>query len=505
VNLRCPSAYRHDVRQTLTGRAIIAVIVLTLLGGLASLITVESTTPYFSIDGSALYFYDNGAYHLLVWVYDAGGTPVSGAMVGFTATTGGTQNTTVGSYSVTSDSRGEISLVIPIADQPWVNLTVDSLRLVSTRSVTVLWGGFFFSPPPSLPSLYLGYLTPGVVDGIDTLVVAGTDYYSAHTQAMVFAAGSNGSVPTGLRLETCSTPQPYFPLGGQNSCMGLPTQELGPINGFWSHFPLPEYPLNASTVFVQVVNASGRVVQVTQLRPTATNGNGSLVVNNAPGAPILNDFATEASFLLPCMGIVAAYWVYARPRLSGSVEPVLAGPVTRRGLLLARYATVAGVVTVATLIEIVVLDASVNDILGEPLPVRILSPLFGGVLVAGLGSAGLVFLTAHLVKSPGTVLGSGTFPIIVGFFWSSVILGLLIINNPSYSASSATSLLLPSQLFFPPQFPSLTTSFLVGESPLGTPLAGSPEGVGLGLEAAIAAAWVIVPFLLTYRSATTRD
>jgi ABC-type transport system involved in multi-copper enzyme maturation permease subunit len=505
VSLRIPSTYRHDVRQTLTGRAVVAVVLLAVLAGVASLITVESATPSFSISGSALYYYDDGAYHLLVWVYDAGGAPVSGVVATFTEMTGGSENSTLGPYTVTSNSQGQISLNFPVADQPWINLTVDSLRLASARSVTVLWGGFFFAPPPFLPILDLGYLSPGVVYGIDTLVAAGTDYYSAHTQAMVFAAGPNGSTPTGLHLETCSTPQSYFSYLGQDECAGLPTQQLGPITGFWTHFTLPGYPLNASIVFVQVVNESGGIVQATELRPAATTGNESSVVNNAPGAPILSDFSEEESFFLASMAIVAAYWVYARPRLSGTVDPVLASPVTRRGLLLARYATVAGVLTLAAFVEVSVLDAGVNGILGEPLPVGFLAPLFGGLLVAALGSAGLIFLIAHIVRSPGAVLGAGIVPILLGFFWSSIVLGLLIVNNPGYDAPSATSLLLPSQLFFPPQFPSLTTSLLVGESPLGTPLSASPGGVGFAIEAIIGIAWVVVPLLVTYRLATTRD
>ncbi|MGD0588853.1 MAG: ABC transporter permease [Thermoplasmata archaeon] len=505
MRLRIPFTYRHDVRHSLTSGAIIAVVALSLLAGAASLVTVEGATPYYSIMGSGLYYYDDGAYHLLVWVYDAGGAPVSGVVAEFTEMTGGSENTTSGPYTVTSNSQGEMSLVIPIADQNWANLTVNSLHLASARSVTVLWGGFFGGPPGYLPSLYLGYLSPGVVDDLDTIVAAGTSYYSAQTQVMVFAAGPNGSSPTGLRLESCSTPQAYFPFGGQDSCAGLPTQELGPITGFWTHFPLPEYPLNATTVFVQVVNESGGIVQALDLRPTGTTGNESSVVNNAPGAPILNDFATEESFFLPSMAIVAAYWVYARPRLSGTVEPVLAGPVTRRGVLLARYASVAAVLTVATGVEVLVLDASVTGILGEPLPVGFLAPLFGGLLVAALGSAGLIFLTAHLVRSSGAVLGVGVVPIVLGFFWSSIVLGLLIVNNPSYNAASATSLLLPSQLFFPPQFPGLTVSLLIGQSTFGTPLAASPGGVGFALEAAIGIAWVVVPFFVTYRLATTQD
>ena len=483
----------------------IVVAALSILAGATSIITVESTTPYFSINGSALYYYDGGAYHLLAWAYDAGGAPVSGVVAEFTEMTGGSTNTTSGPYTVTSNSQGEMSLTIPVADQVWVNLTVDTLHLGSTRSVTVLWGGFFLGQPPYLPSLYLGYLPPGVVKGIDTLAVAGTNYYSAHTQAMVFAVGPNGSTPTGLRLETCSSPQAFFPYGGRDGCSGLPIRELGTVTGSWTHFPLPTYPLNATTVFVQLVNESGGIVQVTELRATATTGDESSVVNDAPGAPILTDFAAEESLFLASMAILAAYWVYARPRLSGTVEPVLAGPVTRRGVLLARYASVAAVLTMASGVEVLVLEASVTGILGEPLPVGFLAPLFGGLLVAALGSAGLIFLTAHLVRSSGAMLGAGVVPIVLGFFWSSIVLGLLIVNNPSFDAPSAASLLLPSQLLFPPQFPSLTVSLLVGQSPFGTPLAASSGVAGFALETVVGLAWVVVPAFITYRLATTRD
>jgi ABC-type transport system involved in multi-copper enzyme maturation permease subunit len=511
VRLKIPFTYRHDLRHSLTSRATIAVVALSILAGAASLITVESATPYFSIGSSALYYYDNGAYHLLVWVYDAGGTPVSGVIAEFTALTGGTQNTTSGPYPVTSNSQGEMSLVIPVADQSSANLTIDSVQLPSTRSVTALWGGLFASSPPFLPSLYLGYISPGVTDGIDTLAVAGTNYYSAHAQAMAFVDGPNGSTPTGLRLETCSTPQSSFSYYGPDSCAGLPTQGLGPVTGFWTRFPLPEYPLNATTVFVQLVNESGGIVQVggnaqvIELRPAATTGNESSVVASAPGAPILRGFATEMSFFLPAMAIITAYWVYARPRLSGTVEPVLAGPVTRRGLLLTRYASVAGVLTAAAIAEVLILDAGVSGVLGEPLPVSFLAPLIGGLLVAALGSAGLIFLLSHVVRSPGAVLGTGIVTLAMGFFWSNLVLGLLILSNPLFSGLEATTLLLPSQLFFPPQFSSLTTSLLTGLSPFGTPLGPSPSGVNFAIEAAIGIVWVVVPVLITYRLATTRD
>lgn len=486
-------------------RAIVAVAVLSVLAGVSSVITVEGATTSFSIMGSVLYYYDDGAYHLLIWAYDAGGAPVSGVVIQFAKLTGNSTNVSAGPYTVTTDSQGQISLAIPFPDLPSVNLTFVALHLSSSRSVTVLWGGFFTVwQPPFVSQLYLGYVAPGVVDGT-TLTSAGVGFYSGQVQAMVFAAGPNGTAPTGLRVETCSTPQGYFPYGGQYDCAGLPTKELGTVTGLWTHFPLGEYPVNATTIFVQLVNESGGVLQTMGFPATVATGGQSAVFNNAPGVPILNDFGDEMSFFFVGMAIVAAYWTYARPRLSGTVEPVLARPVTRQGLLLVRYASVAGVLAVAAIVEVLVMDAGVSGILGEPLPMSFLAPMIGGLMVAALGSAGLVFLISHIARSAGGALGAAIVPLVLGLFWFYLLLGILILNNPMYSGLEATTFLLPSQLFFPPQFLSLTTSLLTGLSPFTTSLGPSPGGVNFVIEAAAGVAWIVVPFLITYRLAAMQD
>jgi ABC-type transport system involved in multi-copper enzyme maturation permease subunit len=504
VKARTQGPYRHDLLRSWTIRAVFAVVVLCLAAGASAVVAVVSAGGSFSVSGSALYYYEEGAYHISIWAYDAGGAPVSGVQAQITVTSGESNRSPAGPYELTSDSQGEIALSIPTPDQASANLTVESLRLVSARSVTVLWGGFFYSSPPALPTLYLGYLAPGVVKGI-TLAVSGAGFFSASSQALVFAAGPNGTLPWGLSLETCWTPQIYSPFGGRSGCSGLPTELLGSVTGFWSHFPLGEYPGNASTVFLQLVNRSGQILDLVELPGSVGTAGASFVVNHAPGVPILTDFAAEESFFLPMAAIVVAYWIYARPRLSGAVEPVLARPVTRRGIFLTRYASVAGVLTVASVAELSVLDAACAGILGEPVPTAYLAPILGSLLVASLGSAGLVFLLAHLVKTSASTLTFSLVPLAAGFFWSSLLLGLLLLSNPAYGPGLATSLLLPTQLLFLPQFPSLTSSLLTGLSPYGTPLGPSPGGVGLAVEAGFGVAWVLVPLFVAYRLAATRD
>jgi ABC-type transport system involved in multi-copper enzyme maturation permease subunit len=473
----------------------IAIAVLTAIAGVSTFAIVESTANSFSVMGSAVYYYDNGGYHLLLWAYDAGGAPVAGVVAEFTAMTTGLGNGSTGPYSATSNAQGELSLTVPAIDQAGVILMLDSVSLATHRAVTVSWGGIFWGN-----ALMLGYVPLGAVDGLNAFITVGTDYYSAHTQVMVFAAGPNGTAPTGLRLETCS-----FSALPQSNCTGLSTKELGPITTYWTHSPLPMYPANATGVIVQLVNGSGGIVNEMFFSPTATAGSGATVVNQAPGAPILREFTSEVSFTLPLLALIAPYWAYAQPRLSGTVEPVLARPVTRRGIFLARYASVAIALVAAVAAEALILIASVDGILGEPLPAGFAAPLVGGLVVAALSFAGLLFLSAHLVRSPGAALAIGITLLVVWFFWFDVLLGLLILIHVSSSSLVATTLVTRSQLLSPPQFPSLTTSLLTGLSPLGTPLGSAVGGVSSVVVAAAAVAWVVVPLVVAYSCAVMRD
>ena len=505
MRLRVPFVYRHELRSTLWSRAVLAVVVLSALASVSAVVSVESTTTTFPIMGSAVYYYDGGAYHITGWAYDAAGAPVGGVAAEFNEITTGSQNNSSGPYSTISNNQGEFSLTIPAPNVAGSGLAVASVRLESSRAVNVLWGGIF----SSAAQFVLGYIAPGTAGSILGLVAVGTDYYSAHTQVMVFAGGSNGSAPKGLRLETCWTPQalgpPPFGPFPQFNCNGRPTRELGQISGLWSHFSLPVYPVNASAVIVQLVNGTNGIVDSITLTPTPTLDDTTSVINNAPGAPVLNAFALAASFFLPFMAVVAAYWAYARPRLSGAMEPVLARPITRGGVFLARYLGIALALVVASVTAILVLDASVEGILGEPLPVGFLAPLMGGALVAALGVAGFVFLGAHLVRTEGGALGIGITLLTLGFFWPDVALGILVLNNPAFGSSVASTFLLRSQLFLPSQFPGLATSLLTGLTPFGNPLGASAGGVSLALQAVCGVAWIVVPFVLTYVLVVKRD
>ena len=299
MKLRISRAYRHEIRHTFTSRATIAIAILTALAGISVFVNVDSVTNSFPIGGSAVFYYANGAYHVSGWAFDAGGARVSGVVAQFTETTFGNVTTTAGPYSTRTDGQGEFSLTVPVADNASAYLALDSVSLDSSRSVKVSWGGIFSVDG----NVYLGFVPVGSVGGSNSLFTVGTDFYSAHSQVMVFIEGPNGTAPEGFRVETCSVANNFFfpPI---TNCSELPTQELGPVTGYWTHFVLPSYPANASNAFVQVVNSAGEIVESTTLITTETTENTSTVVNNAPGGGLLNAFAAEGSLFFAGMALV---------------------------------------------------------------------------------------------------------------------------------------------------------------------------------------------------------
>ncbi|MGI0156437.1 MAG: ABC transporter permease subunit, partial [Thermoplasmata archaeon] len=419
-----------------------------------SLLSVESAASSFPISSSAIYYYDGTAYHLLIWTYDAGGDPVADVSVRLGVSLAGEGEPPTASYSATGNAQGELQFVIPAPDQGGTVLTVESVALATSRPITVSWGDFlspgFF--------LYLSNMAPGSVEGINQITMTGTGYYSSQSQVLLFAAGPNGSAPVGLSVMTCSFSQPPFPGLGppRQNCTGLPTQSLGAADGYWSHYPLPSYPAGATGAMVEVVNSSGFFVESITFGLTAVAGGGSTYVSSAPGASILSSFTGAASFFLPLTALVATYWTYARTRLSGALEPILARPVTRRGIFLSRYAAVALALVVAVLAEVWILDAGASGLVGEPIPAPLLVALVGGSLVAALGFAGILFLGAHVVRSVGGFLALGIGLLLaLWFFWSTVLLLLLFAASSSLSSVGATSVATLSLLFAPPQFPGL--------------------------------------------------
>ena len=499
------NVYLHDLRHVLRSPVLIALAVLVALSSAMVYSTVTGQAGTVTVSGSGFYYYETSAFHISLWTYDIAGNPVTGVSVELNATPiyfNVSQGTHVPSYYVNAsgDSSGRLQFVYSIPDGSYfVQSTVTAAHL---PLASLQLGG-------SLPGFTLENVSAGAVAGLTPLMPVAGNYYSQVARFLAFWSGPSGSPPSGAEMRYCTSPAGLGLLGPSN-CSGLASHSMGALSGFRNPYPQPQAP-PASWVVVELVNSSGGVVDTVIYGGGWSTGSAQPVPTltvTPPGTTILSAFGSLLSFFLPLMGFVAAYWTYARPRLSGTLEPVLVRPVTRRGLLLERYAGVVLMLSAAIVAEVLILDLMVTTVLGQPLPVSYVAPIIGSLLVAALGFAGLIFLLAHAARSTALVvaLGSVLFIVLAPLFWATVLALIGFYLGGIASTTDFTVLVLRLHLLSPLWFPSLTLDFVNGSGTAGGP--GSTyalAGISAGLLAALGALWVVLPILGTVWRAGRRD
>jgi ABC-type transport system involved in multi-copper enzyme maturation permease subunit len=534
--------YRYELLHLLRRKAVIAVIIVAALAGAFNYYTIELAAPGEMITAAGYAYVGGGAYHVELWAYDVAGDPVPGVRASLVVNTDSSPPSIDYEGSATSDAQGQLSFVLPIPSPPEgaglsVNVTSSDPALPLAGFAGALNGEFGLGngsgPAPSPNAL------PQVIDGPITVVTE--NFYSTLGRNLVVWAEPGGRAPTGDRVLTCevlsTNVSPYYGPSNQSpanfsrvsgwvgsTCANSTDEvDLGPLTGPRTILPdvmpsgLTVPPGESAYLLTEIVNASGGVEYSTgPLYPVYPcpgvcvnpGGFGSPDVPLGPsssGPSLLQSFSTDLELFVPLMALVLAYWSYARPRLSGMLEPVLARPLTRRGLFLTRYAALAIALGSAALGEVLLLDAGLSAILGEPLPAEFLAPLVGGILVAALGFAGLILLSAHAFRSTGPVLGIGIALLIVfSLFWPVIVAITGSAGGLDLDSSAFLAYSLRAGLAAPPQFPAMVTGILSGTSN-GFSVTYASAGVTAPVLALAGAMWVLLPFLLTYWRVVTRD
>lgn len=512
--------YRHEFQHLLRSKAVIAVVIVGVVAGTFGYLAVSNAVGSISISGAGFWYYLGGEYHVELWVFDNAGNPASGVRVDLNVTTpfnfSGLPPAVLLNETLSSDSNGRVQFVFPLPSGNYSASVTAQYPAVSGASTNgALSSGFGLLNTPI-----------GKLNSIGSpLNVVADNFYSDLSDYLLIWGGPNGTLPTGDQALSCSFLTTYsnystpFPVNctGQS---GVSTQVLGSVSAYRTVLPIPATPSTSLTYpqvflqFIEITNSTGAVIYSS----SSLEGNCFGVCSQqpppgsqTPGPGILASFATELSFFLPLMALLVTYWSYARPRLTGTLEPVLVRPVTRRGIFFVRYGIVALALLIAAIAEVFLLDLGVSVVLREPLPLSFLAPLVGGLAIAAIGFAGLVFLSAHTFRSTGPVLALGIALLLVfSLFWEYVVLLVLFAfgfeNNPQINTSAIRDFVLRSQLLAPPQFPSITTGLLTGYSNSGIATGSYADAGVTALAVGIAAAlWIAVPFLLTYWRVVTRD
>lgn len=504
--------YSHEFRHLLHNVALIAVIGALAAAGTLGYATIESSRGGLQLFSSGFWYYSGDTYHVDLWTFDTAGNPVSDVDVSLNVTGPGfsTLAPVVFSKLLSTNSQGEVSFNIPLQPGNYSVSTHPSYPAVPEASVGYDSFVFVLTSDPSGGTSTIG--TPY------TFNVVTENFYSTREEYLVVWGGPTGGLPTGDPVVACSfvftftrgAPLPTN-CSGQS---GVSTQVLGSLTGYRTTLPLPAAPTKPVGLppgvfvlqFVEILSPTGAVLASAGATDSCMYECSYFV--SGPGPSILGYYTDTLALLPPLMALFLAFWIYARPRLSGTLEPVVARPVTQEGLFLLRYGTTALALLAGIVAEVLLLDVGVTTILREPLPPSFILPLVGGFAVASIGFAGIVFLSAHLTRSVGLVLSIGVgLAIALSLLWTEAIEGVgSALGWTTFLTQRGANFFLTGELLAPPQFPAAVVGLLSGASPYG-PAAGDYGSLPLtsliiGLAGIV---WLVVPFLLTYWRAKTRD
>ncbi len=214
------------------------------------------------------------------------------------------------------------------------------------------------------------------------------------------------------------------------------------------------------------------------------------------------------AFFVPILGIQSGYSTYARDRATGVLESVMVRPVTRERIILSRYLAVVIASALAIAVALGLLDLISVFETGYALPSVQLVGLFLGLLVESVAFAGLLFLLAHLLRSPGAIMGSAVVVfVLIDIVWFFLLLFVGVFFG-GLSTTSGLSRVVGLEYVDPSGFPLLVMAFVQGG--LFGGLIQPPGGLGsIGISVPLLVVaglfWSIVPFLLALWIARTRD
>lgn len=214
------------------------------------------------------------------------------------------------------------------------------------------------------------------------------------------------------------------------------------------------------------------------------------------------------AFFVPILGIQSGYSTYARDRATGVLESVLVRPVTRTQIILSRYIAVVIASAIAIAIALGVLDGLAASETGALLPAGQLGGLYVGLLVEATAFAGLLFLLAHLLRSPGAIMGSAVVVfVLIDIVWFFLLLFVGVFFG-GLATTSGLSRVVGLEYADPAGFPFLMLAWVQGG--LFGGLIQPPGGLGsIGISApsliAAGVFWSVAPFLVAVWLARTRD
>jgi ABC-type transport system involved in multi-copper enzyme maturation permease subunit len=446
----------RDAIRPLRNPAVLGTLVVLVVFSVILAPPVRSSPTYANIALTSSY---SSGYHFTGFVFSGAGTPLPRATLWLNFSLSNGSGASIGAVRGVTSSDGFVRL-------NW-SAPYGEYRVQGTVAKAGVEGTVFVAGVPlSAPNVTARLL------GVIFLVQTGQ--FVVVPQLLVAFANTNGSIPAGLRLlYSLNDLSPW-------TSLGYVTSDPQTFQLSFSNVP------SNDQIYIQLANQS-TVIETFQ---GAVEGFVSQSASATPAGSALLTAVQDLSLFVPLAAVFVGYTAYGRERLTGALEPVLALPISRTRLfsqrmLGATIAILAGT-TVATLVFTELLAVRT----GISFPYLVWFGLWGSVAAMSVIFVALAFLLAHVLRTPGALLGAALAIALIGSIFWGLITNLVGQSLGVFNGSSASVAAWQSRV-------GLVNPVAVSQSIVSsTMLAVSPSGATAVIPVVSPTiAWVVVLIL----------
>lgn len=503
--------FLYDFRRTFTGKFTIVMIVLIILATLGiTYAAVALSSGSSGSPGSTAYvmpevYPSAGGYNITDYVVNGYGQPVHGLTISSSITNTTTQVTTY--FNGTSDSSGYLffhySSSSKIIAYNYSSSYTNGIALTKNQAYLNNQTSKIFFYPNIIGSLAdTAYPQNNSTVVLYSMKVANPGS-KVTSELMLYYAAPNGTVMPTYNL--------YYNVSQSNGVNFPPTSSNGMVFdrsvGGSNHY-IMALPLNATANNKQVVvglfNSTG----------TFVGGNAAVYYTTISTASILQSaLELPYTFLIPIVGIFSAYFYYGKDKTSGVLESVITRPVTKGRLFVSRFVGTAATFFVALLIAVFGANLLLYAYTNAFMPVSSLMSIVLGYLVEAIAFSGIMYIISQYVKSQGALLGIGIGLFFLFVFVWGIITDLIIyLGHINLATSGGYALSIAMSAVSPNFFPTMVLSYDTGIYPptfaafsVGPSVLASSVGITLATVLLVGLIWVVVPSLISFLLARSRD
>lgn len=478
----------YEIRRTLTSKFVILMIVAIV--GISSVLAYESAATFHSSPLTSRtphvsygYYQSSGNVTLVMYSYDPSGAPYSGLHLNIYA-----QNGT--SSSLTTSSAGFANITLPYSPTQQA-ISYNYSYTIFGQSISSAKTSVLVNPLQQ----YSGYtITQGMIEKTN----------SSNIGFQLLYVGSNGSTAPHTSINVAT-----FPQDNTNQEIIDNASYSTNVSGFtvMNIFPKVSSSLYNKTFALSVVGNGQNITgstgfylgRVSIYAPMTQSTLQSLVFNGV--GPILG-------FLIPILGVFAAYLTYGKDRTTGVLESVLKRPSTRQGLITSRFLANSVSIVVSVIASMVIADLIIQHYFLMGLSTYFSLFFIWMYIVEGLAFLAIIYMFTHIVKSQGALLGvSIAVFVVMALFWSIIPLTVLAVLNVPTASSTYIFTSVAFNYASPSGYSTLVQFLFTKHIGLLSVISANPAAYAVTKPLLILAGilWIAVPFGIAYYLAKKYD